>query len=200
MANRNFPTMRRYGFHMMPVALDMSVAIGATGGPTIESGSGLGIAAITKMATGQYRIQLEDNYAKLLDLRATMQSPVSGGGVAAGSLTPGTVYQISSMGTTTQAQWETAGVPSGITAAVGVVFKCAATSAGTGEGKILGSSGIACVEIAGNNTNMLNKQPYNSMSGGFVDIQTLDETLAAADPADGSKMFISILLSNSSVQ
>ncbi len=201
MANRNFPQARLWGMHMFPVSLDMSVAIsGTAGAPSIESGSGLGIASITRMAEGQYRIQLQDNYMKLLDLNVSLQSPVTGGGVAAGSLSPGSVYQITSMGTTTQAQWETAGVPSGITAAVGVTFKCAATSAGTGEGKLLGSSGISSAEIMGNNVNMLNKQPFTALSGGLIDFQTLDKDNAASDPSDGSKMYINIKLSNSSVQ
>lgn len=248
----------------MPVSLDLSVSIGASGAPTIESGSGLGIASITRMAAGQYRIRLQDNYAKLLMVNARAQSPVSGSDVAAGSLTPGVVYQITALGTSTQANWETAGVPAGITAAVGVVFKCAATSSGNGTAKVLGSSGLSNIEIMGNNVNMLNSQPYNANLGGYVDIQcmaaaaaaptfsgsalaahshtipvtagtagdavtnnagVLESTggqdlttnttsggtpagtisapamsLAAADPANGSKLFIQILLSNSQQQ
>lgn len=264
MANRNYASSRVFGMHMMPIALDMSVSIGASGAPTIETGSGYGIASITRMAAGQYRIRLQDNYMKLLMLNARMQSPVSGSAIPAGSLSPGTVYQITSMGTTTQAQWVTAGVPVGITAAVGVTFKCAATSAGTGEAKVLGSSGISNVELMGNNVNMLNYQPFNPNLGGYIDIQCMSPSaaaptftgsalgththtipvtagtagdavtnnagvlestggqdlttnatsagtpagsisapavsLAAADPANGSKMFIQLLLSNSSVQ
>lgn len=206
MANRNFTSQRNYNFHVMPVQVDMSCSIGASGVPTIEDGSGLGIKSITKMADGQYRIRLEDNYKKLLMVDARMQSPVTGAAVAATALVPGTVYQITSMGTTTQAQWVTAGVPSGITAAVGVVFKAAATSSGTGAGKALGASGIATIEVIGNSENQLNSQPFTSQNGGYVDIQTLgptaggDTALIAKDPADGSKLFISIKLSNSSIQ
>lgn len=264
MANRNYPASRLFGMHMMPVSLDMSVSIGSSGAPTIETGSGLGIASITRMAAGQYRIRLQDNYAKLLMVDARAQSPVAGGNVAAGSLTPGLVYQITALGTSTQANWETAGVPSGITAAVGVVFKCAATSSGNGTASLLGSSGISNIEIMGNNVNMLNSQPFNAGSGGYVDIQCLAPSaaaptftgsalgghthailvaagtagdavtnnagvlnstggqdlvtestsggtpagsisapvvsLAAADPASGSKLFVRILLSNSQVQ
>lgn len=178
MANRDYPSSRLFGMHMMPIALDMSVSIGASGAPTIESGSGYGIASITRLAAGQYRIRLQDNYMKLLMLNARMQSPVSGSAVPAGSLSVGTVYQITSMGTTTQAQWVTAGVPVGITAAVGVTFKCAATSAGTGEAKALGSSGIVSVEVMGNNANMLNYQPFNPNGGGYVDIQCMGPSIA----------------------
>lgn len=205
MANRNFQN-KVYGMHLFPVALDMSVSIGASGAPTIESGSGLGIYAITRLAAGQYRIQLQDNYSKLLDFRARLQSVTSGAAVAATALTPGVVYQITSTGTTTQANWVTAGVPSTITAAVGVVFKAAATSSGTGAGKIITASGVSSVEIMGNHANMLNSQPFNGGIGGYVDFQCLGPTAAgdtaqiATDPANGSKLFVSILLSNSSVQ
>ena len=44
------------------------------------------------------------------------------------SLTAGKFYTITSLGDTTAAQWTTAGVPSGTTAAVGVVFKAASTT------------------------------------------------------------------------
>jgi hypothetical protein len=206
LANRNFVSQRIFNLHVMPVHLDAVVDIGASGAPTMESGSGKGIKAITRLAAGQYRIQLEDNYAKLLDLKVSMQSPVSGSDVAAGSLTPGVVYQITAMGSTTQAQWVTAGVPSGVTAAVGVVFKAAATSSGTGTAKVLGSSGIIAVELMGNNVNMLNNQPYVSLNGGYIDFQTMgptataDTAMIAADPASGSSLVISIMLSNSQVQ
>lgn len=185
MANRNFPQARVWGHHLMPVSLDLSVSIGASGAPTIESGSGLGIASITRMAAGQYRIRLQDNYAKLLMVNARAQSPVAGGNVAAGSLTPGLVYQITAMGTSTQANWETAGVPAGITAAVGVVFKCAATSSGNGTAALLGASGVANIEIMGNNVNMLNSQPYNANLGGYIDVQCLGPiiTMGAYTPA-----------------
>lgn len=245
----------------MPVALDMSVSIGSSGAPTIESGSGLGISSITRLAAGQYRIQLKDNYMKLLMVNSRMQSP-AGTPVAIGSLAPNSVYQITAMGTSTQANWVSAGLPVGITAAVGVTFKCAATSSGTGTAALLSSSGISSVEVMGNNVNMLNNQPYQSPLGGYVDIQTMGTliamgaytpsgtvaagviavtagtagdavtnnagvlnstggqdlavnaqaftgavasltgtaSMAAADPASGSKLWLQLLLSNSSMQ
>lgn len=185
MANRNWPQARTFSQHMFPVSLDLSVAIGASGAPTIETGSGLGIASITRLAAGQYRIRLQDNYAKLLQFNATMQSPpTASAATAAGSLTPGVVYQITSMGSTTQANWVTAGVPSGITAAVGVTFKCAATTSGNGAAKPLVTSGISAVELIGNNINMLNSQPYSSGNGGYIDFQTMgpNMTMAAYTP------------------
>lgn len=185
MANRNYANSRIYSNHVMPVALDCLIAIGATGAPTIASGNGLGIKSITRMAAGQYRLRLEDNFAKLLAFNAKMVSPVTGSGIAATALTPGLVYQIVTMGTTTQANWVTAGVPADITAAVGVTFLCAATSSGTGTGKLLGSSGVTTVELLGTSINMLNAQPVVALSGGYVDFQTLGGliTMGAYTPA-----------------
>ena len=51
---------------------------------------------------------------------------------AGGSFVIGTQYKIVALGNTTQAQWETAGVPSGTTAAANVVFTAKAAGTGTG--------------------------------------------------------------------
>lgn len=243
----------------------MQIAIGASGAPTIASGNGYGVASITRMAAGQYRLQVQDNYSKLLQFKASMQSPVTGGNIAATALTPGLVYQITALGTTTQANWVTAGVPSGITAAVGVTFLAAATSSGNGTAKLLGSSGINSIELLGSNINMLNNSPAGGSQpnlGGYIDFQCIGSTItvgaytpagtisrgnipvatgtagdavtnnagvlnsvggqdltvdlqtftgsaasltgtvvnAATDPANGSQIFIEVVLSNSSVQ
>ncbi len=193
----------------MPVSIDGLIAIGATGAPTIATNNAIGVASITRMAVGQYRIQLQDNYSKLLQFKATMQSPVTGAAVAATALTPALVYQIVTMGTTTQANWVTAGLPTGVTAAVGVTFLAAATSSGTGTAKVLGASGITAVEILSSNINMLKNAPANGIpinEGGFIDFQCLGATdastttLIAKDPADGSKILFEVVLSNSSIQ
>jgi len=52
------------------------------------------------------------------------------------ALVVGKYYTIASLGTTTATQWETAGVPSGTTAAVGVIFKALAVGVGTGTATI----------------------------------------------------------------
>ncbi len=182
MANRNYPNSRIYSGHYMPVQVDAVISIGATGAPTIESAPL--VHSITRLAAGQYRIQLQDNYNSLLDFRGTAQSPVSGGAVAGGSFSIGTVYQIVSLGNTTQAQWVTAGLPSGITAAVGDVFKAAAIGAGTGTVKVLGSSGIACMELMGNNAAMLKNQVANTANnGGYVDFQCMGLSIAGSSSA-----------------
>jgi hypothetical protein len=204
MANRNYPSNRVFGFHMLPVRIDCSIAIGSTG--AVSSFTGSGIAAVTRLTTGTYQIQLEDNYYSFLSFNGTMQSPVTGSNVAAGSLSPGTIYQITALGTSTQANWVTAGVPAGITAAVGVVFKCAATSSGNGTAKAIGVSGISGFEIIGNTALMISNQPFQARAGGFITFQTLGATSSSVttaiptDPASGSTIYFETWLNNSSVQ
>lgn len=161
----------------MPVQLDAVISIGASGAPTIVSAPL--ISSITRLAAGQYRLQLNDNYAKLLDFRGSCISAQSGISVTAGSFVVGTVYRITALGNTTQAQWVAAGVPVGITAAVGVTFKAAAAGAGTGTAQTLASSGIASIELMSNSINMLNNQPFQALNGGYVDFQCLGQSFTA---------------------
>jgi len=205
MANRNYPASRVFGFNLMPVRLNVSIPIGATG--AVGTISGKGIQSVTRLATGTYQIQLQDNYYSFLSMSAMVQSPVSGSNVTAGSFSTGTVYQITALGSTTQAQWVTAGVPAGITAQVGTVFKAAAAGAGTGTAKVLASSGIASIEQIGSEQLMLSNQPFvQGSGGGYITLRcygptsSSDTTLIATDPASGSTLNVAIWLNNSSIQ
>lgn len=82
MANRNFRSQFRYGY-AVPVDLRMSVSIGASGAPTIDSGTGMGIASIVHNSTGDYSITLSDAYSALLGLRVNF---LSGNAAAAAPL------------------------------------------------------------------------------------------------------------------
>lgn len=202
MANRNFPSKFTYSFHLMPVAVDASVNVGASGAPTLNSQ--LGIQSITRLSAGRYRIQLQDNYARLLDFSAIFIAAPTGSAVADGSFSVGTVYSIASVGTT---NWASAGLPAGITPAVGVTFKAATVGgAGSGTAQAIGTSGIASCELLTQNSNMLNNQPFQAFAGGFVDFQCLAPTSSSVttmiptDPANGSIMRINLRLNNSSVQ
>lgn len=201
MASRNFASNKLYNLHIMPVQLDMKIPIGASG--AVGTLSSQGINSVTRLAAGIYRIQLQNNYNALLRMDAGLRGPVSGAAVAGGAFVTGTLYQIVSLGTTTQAQWVTAGLPSGITAAVGEVFVAVGAGAGTGTVKLVGPSGIQKVEQAGD---LQQNQPFVYPAGGYVMIQCLkataagDTTLIPGDPADGSVLQVRLLLSNSSIQ
>lgn len=71
----------------------------------------------------------ELNHSDILDLTSVTDTSSA---ITAGSFITGIKYKIATLGTTTQAQWETAGVASGTTAAVGVTFTAAAVGAGNG--------------------------------------------------------------------
>lgn len=201
MANRRF-TQFFYTPHAMPVLIDGNFAVGATG--AVGTVVGTGISSVTRLSAGIYMIKFQDNYTKLFGASATIQSPVSASNVAVTAIAPATVYQITVVGTTTTAGWVTAGVPAGITPAVGVAFKCAATSTGSGQVKVLAASGISTVEITG----VTNTQLYPSgvaNQGGYVILSCYGATdastttLVPTDPASGSQMYMSFYLSNSSV-
>jgi hypothetical protein len=192
MANRSF-TQFFYTPHKMPVLLDCNVAIGATG--AVGTIKGPGIAAVTRLGTGVYQIQLQDDYYKFYLNKWYFAAPVSGSAVNDGSFSVGTMYQITTVGTT---NWAAAGLPAGITPAVGAVFLASSVGgAGTGAAKVMTSSGIFAVEVLGDtNTMLANLTPGQ---GGYITIKCLNAAGAATDPASGSLMGLGFYLSNSSV-
>lgn len=206
MANRNFPNFRQFGFHLMPIQLVLNASIAGSGAPTIISGSGLGIASITRLTAGTYRIQLQDNYASLLSMSGNVSASVSGSNVAVTAITPGVVYQITVVGTTTQALWTAAGLPAGITAAVGATFKAAATTTGTGMVKVISASQVTSIQLMSAPQTMLSNQPNVPLLGGFVDIvcaaptSSSVTTMIPTDPESGSTLSVRLIMNNSAVQ
>lgn len=199
MANRRF-TQFLWNPHTMPVLLDCSVAIGATG--AVGTVKGTMIKGVTRLATGVYRIQLQDNYYKFYLSGWSFRAPVTGSAVPDGSLSAGTMYEIQTVGTT---DWNAAGLPTGLTAAVGSVFKAANVGgSGSGTAKALGFSGITSVEVLGDTNTMLGPQGVANQ-GGYITVKcngptnSSTTTPVATDPASGSVMFLSFYLSNSSV-
>lgn len=195
MANRNFASAGKiYSMHTMPVAIDCNVAIGTSGatsdliGPLVTS--------VTRVAVGTYKIVLSDTYNKLFNTRSSLKAPVTGSAIAGGSFVASTVYQIVSLGTT---NYHLVGLPAGVTQAVGQVFVASGIGAGTGTVKALGNSGISSIELIGS----MEIDTANMQS--IIFIQTLAPTSSSvttmipADPASGSRLYIDIYLSNSSV-
>lgn len=198
MANRYF-TQFFYTLHKMPTLLDCNVVIGASGAVGTITGSG--IKSVTNLATGVYQVQFLDNYYRYFGGVFNIQSPTTGGNVASGSLTPGSMYVITALGTT---NWQTAGLPQGITAAIGQPFLCASTASGTGTAALVGSSGITTIEVVGNTSLMQGPQGVPNQ-GGYATVQCLGATnsstttLIPTNPASGSVLYMAFYLSNSSV-
>ena len=139
---------------------------------------------------GAFIVILNDNYNRYFCGYAGFVSPISGTQVSistGSSLTVGAPYVITSLGTTTQAQWVAAGLQANMTAAVGVSFIAAATS-GSGTGTVQapapGGSGIDHIEVVGDPNLMNSSGPYQ-----------LGSTVAQTPPGKGM-MFILQCYSN----
>lgn len=224
MAGRN-QNNRIFNWHVFPVQLDGRVSIGASGAPTLITSStvpgsfpavsqqqSMGIQSITRLSAGRYRIQLSDNYTSLLAFEASFTAPNTGSALnvdaSDAALSVGTVYRIVTVGTSTSADWHALGLPSGLTPAVGMTFKAAATGAGTGNGtaSAIGVQAAQGVSVL-SDSDMLNNQPFTQgQGGGYIDFQTVaatnssTTTQVATDPSNTSVMKFVILLSNSSIR
>jgi hypothetical protein len=107
-------------------------------------------------------------------------SPVGGSSIPVTTgVVAGKAYIITSVGTTTQAQWVALGLNPLVTAVAGASFVAPATSTSTGTGTIQlpGTSGIDHVEVVGD--------PNQALAVGQVILQCLLGTALTA-PADGT--------------
>lgn len=203
MAARNYASNRTYNWHLFPVHLDAQVTIGSSGAPTLVSSTTVpgsspaasqkesrGIKSITRLATGTYRIQFDDNYSDMYDFKASFTSAVTGSEIAVDATTAGlsvgTAYQITTVGTaTTDANWTTLGLPTGMTAALGMVFVALTTGTGiqSGAGKVKALANQTTgfqAQVIGDPRTMLNAQPFQQGSGGgYLTFQTMGATFTA---------------------
>lgn len=79
MANRNWASGGKiYSMHVMPVIMNVTVQVGATGAVTSIVGSG--IASVARASAGVYLItmQAQTNFNKLYFASGSLQSPPSG--------------------------------------------------------------------------------------------------------------------------
>lgn len=159
-------------------------------------------------AAGYIVVQLQDNFNRSLAGYNTIVSPVSGSSllVASAGLTVGLPYIITTLGTTSAAQWLALGVLPGVTPAVGVSFIAAATSA-TGTGAVMvpatAGSGIFTIETVGDPNTTIAPAP-GSGTGAQVILRCLKDSAGDAPvigtPADNTVIALTFLLSDSSVK
>lgn len=110
------------------------------------------------------------------------------------STTTGNPYVITSLGTTTAAQWQAAGLPAQFTAAVGSAFIARATGAigGTGTVGLPGVQVAPIVSVVGDPNMEINSSNIAKLAGAEVLVQFAGPTAAgntaliATAPADGS--------------
>lgn len=149
--------------------------------------------------SGVIAIGLKQNFNVFLGAKYSGEATVTGGTVT--SLTVGTPYQINSLGTTTTAQWVTAGLPPGFTPAVGQVFVAAATASlgGTGNVKAMTKVGAAAFEILGSPAGTISNSSVASNGGAYLVGQFIDYANALVAPVDGSIINLTLSFDRSSV-
>lgn len=123
------------------------------------------------------------------------------------SLTTGHVYSITSLGTTSLAQWQTAGLPLGFTPTVGQSFVAKATASigGTGTVGIPGVGTTLVTNVVGDPNATIANASIASNAGAQVMLQfsaptnSSTTTLVAAAPADGTVIGMQFCFDGSSV-
>jgi hypothetical protein len=143
-------------------------------------------------AAGNIIVQLALPYAGYVNGTSGYGAPLSGSVVNVTSgLTQFALYVIVSVGTTTLTQWQTLGLPVGVTPAVGATFIAATASAGSGTGAVELASAtgpiVGGIVLVGDpNTTC------NVASGALIYCQTFaatnssTTTLALTNPPDGT--------------
>ena len=193
MANR-FLQQFFFGFNHYPVWIEGSATIGASGATSLLKGSG--VKSLTRKAAGVYELKLEDNYNRFLSFSSQLIAPVTGAAVTGGSFVTGTPYVIQSLGSTTSAQWEAAGVPTGNVASVGDAFVALGAGAGTGTVKAVGTSGVFAISVFGD----VQASISPAVTGSLIYFKCIDAAGAAVDPTSGSQLYFEVKMRNSSVK
>lgn len=183
------------------VLLEGSFTIGASGAVAPSSACvGRGLAsssAIQNLGTGMYLMRFGDNYSRLIGFHTTVFSPVSGTSAVTsdGSLVVGKAYQVRFASTSTN--WQTLGVPSGVTAQIGVPF-IATSGASGGNGTVvpITTSGIANMEVLPNPNLTLGPLPTQ---GAYIAFQTLNYSGTPTNPTSGSVIRFNALFRDSSL-
>lgn len=150
-------------------------------------------------ANGIIIVQLKQNYNVFLGMKWDIQVPTTGGTVT--SLTANTAYVINSVGTTTQAQWVTAGLPVGFTPAVGQPFIAAATASlsGSGNVKAVSNSSVASIEVFGDPNTLIANQSIEANAGAYLFLRCLDYAGSLVAPTASSLINLALLYDRSSV-
>lgn len=186
------------------VALTGAITLSAANAVTTQA---LGTPAAATAAgnpnpgPGYIYVQFTDQYFRDYIGWSGFKSPLSGTNISisgAGVLTLGRPYTITSVGTSTQANWAAMGLPAGVVPAVGLPFIATATGSGTGTGIVQTSivSGIDSIEAIGNTSVSVNNKITGT--GSYYILQTLASGVVVA-PVDGSLLSLKFYLSDSSV-
>lgn len=160
-------------------------------------------------AVGFALIQFKNNFNYYLGGTAGFVSPTINPTTSTTSgLTVGNAYIITVLGTTTLAEWQTIGLPPGLTPTVGQIFIAIATGTGgshTGKVGTPSVSGVVSTEIVGDPNQSLNNSNIAVNAGAYVLVQFMGATnsstttLIPTAPANGSVAGMSFWFDGSSV-
>jgi hypothetical protein len=156
-------------------------------------------------AVGYAVVQLAGNFNHYIGGFSGVIAPLSSTSLT--SVVSGNPYVITSLGTTTLAQWQAAGLPKGFTPTVGQAF-IAIESSAIGGTATVGAPGIATssiISIVGDPNQTIANSNVSANGGAQIIVQFLAATsssvttLVAAAPADSSVIALDIRLDASSV-
>jgi hypothetical protein len=182
-------------------------AIALTGAVTLSSASNINVQLPSPPyvapgnpdpAPGYIVAYLDDNYNYYLGGFSGEVTALSGSNISSG-MTIGTPYVITSLGSSTQAQWTAAGLSSNIAPAIGAAFIAAATSiAGGGlvQAPSPSGSGIDHIEVIGDTRLGNSTQP--SQQGMQVIMACYSAGVVTA-PANGAVLSLAFYMDDSSV-
>lgn len=165
----------------------VSMSAAASGSHTSETITYQGFNASTanpNPAAGLVWVQLKQNFNIYLGGTAGFVGPVTSPTTSTNSgLTSGNAYVITVLGTTTLAEWQTIGLPLGLTPTVGQSFVVPTGVTGTGgahTGKvgIPGVSGISSVEVMGDPNQSIATSSIAQYGGSWILSQCLAPTVS----------------------
>lgn len=149
-------------------------------------------------AVGYAMITLKGNFARYIGGFAGVIAPLASTNLT--STTSGNPYVITSLGTTTLAQWQAAGLPRGMTPAVGSAFIAIATGAigGTGTVGAPQPSAVMTLQPIGDTNQTLNNLNSAANGGAMLLIQFTNSS-GLVTPTDGTVVGMTIRLDGSGV-
>lgn len=156
-------------------------------------------------AAGYLLLQLKQNFNYYLGGFSGFVSPTTGSTLT--STTAHSPYIIASVGTTTLAQWQAAGLPQGLTPTVGQSFIATATGALGGTGTVIapGVSGVTTLEVIGDPNQSIANSSIAANGGAWLLLQFLAPTSSSTTtpvptaPANGTVVGMTVKFDGSSV-
>jgi hypothetical protein len=161
-------------------------------------GMGLGGQTNPNPLAGYALIQFKNNFNYYLGGYSGFVPPLTS--TSTTSTTSGHPYTITSLGTTTLAQWQAAGLYKGFTPTVGQSFIATASGAigGSGTVGLPGTPLVNQLSVVGDPNQTISNSQISANGGALIIVQFLGD-LAVAAPANGTTVAMTFKFDSSSV-